>query len=333
MRLPKFECLYPTTLQEALNLLDEHKDEARIIAGGTDLVVAMKQRRAVPKYLINPKNIANLSTISFEPANGASIGALVTLDEIANSRELKQAYPSLCVAASRVATAQIRNAGTIGGNIALDSRCWYYNQSEFWRSTRPPCIKAGGDVCYVVRSSKQCYSLISSDTAPALISLDAAVELASKNGSRVLPIENLYTGIGQTPTAIGPGELLTRVMLPIPTRRGVYLKHAYRGSIDFPLVGVAVSVSLDGANDSNSARPIKDIKIAVGAATPAPVRAIKAEEILNGHVVSEDLLEAAGKAATNDVIPIVHIYAPVTTKRRMVEVLVKRAVQQAIDQD
>lgn len=325
MRLPKFECFYPGTLDEACAFLAEHKGETRIIAGGTDLMVAMKQRRAVPKHLVNLKSIGALSDISYDRARGLSIGALATLDDVANSGEIRELYPSLAQAASRVAAPQIRNAGTIGGNVALDSRCWYYNQSEFWRSTRPPCFKAGGDQCYVVKGGKQCYSLISADTVPALITLDASVELVSKAGSRVVPVEKLYTGSGQTPNIIEADEIVARVALPAPTRRGVYIKHAYREAIDFPLVGVAVSLSLDGD-------VVNDIRIAVGAATPAPIRAVAAEEVLKGQALSDGLLARAGQAATKEVIPIVHIFAPVAYKRKMVEVLLKRAVKQAADQ-
>ncbi len=327
MRLPKFECLYPKTLDEACAFLAEHKGEARIITGGTDIIVAMKQRRANPRYLVNLKSIYDLSIISYDQVKGLSIGALATLDDIANSDEIRELYPSLSQAASRVASPQIRNAGTIGGNVALDSRCWYYNQSEFWRSTRPPCFKTGGDVCYVVKGGKQCYSLISADTVPALITLDASVELVSKAGSRVIPVEKLYTGIGQNPNVIQPDEILTRVIVPAPTRKGVYLKHAYRGAIDFPLVGVAVSLSLDGGNT------IKDIRLAVGAATPAPIRAVKAEQVLAGKALNDDSLAEAAQVATKEVIPIVHIYAPVAYKRKMVEVLTKRAVKQAVEKE
>ncbi len=330
MRLPKFECLDPRTVEEACELLSKYKGEARIIAGGTDAIVAMKQRRATPKYLINLKNIGNLSAISYDPTQGLAIGALAALDDVANSAQVAELYPSLGYAARRVATQQIRNVGTIGGNIALDSRCWYYNQSEFWRSTRQPCFKAGGDRCYAVPGGKQCYSLISADTVPALMTLDASVELVSSRGSRVVPVEKLYTGVGQNPNVIEPNEILTRITLPVPARRGVYLKHATRESIDFPLVGVAASVSLNGGNAQGHA--IKDIKIAVGAATPAPLRALKAEDILRGKAISDDLLAEAGRAATGEIIPIVNIYAPVPTKRKMVEVLVKRAVKQAVEQ-
>ncbi|MCL5263883.1 MAG: FAD binding domain-containing protein [Chloroflexi bacterium] len=320
MRLPKFECFYPKTVDEACAFLAEHKDQTRIIAGGTDLVVALKQRRTLPQHLLNLKSIPDLSLISYDQKTGLSIGALATLDDVARNPEIKKLYPSLSQAASRVAAPQIRNKGTIGGNVALDSRCWYYNQSEFWRSTRPACFKAGGDCCYVVKGGKQCYSLISADTVPALITLDASVELVSKAGSRVVAVEKLYTGIGQTPNVIKADEILTRVLVPASSLKGVYIKHAYRGAIDFPLIGVAVSLSLNGGNT------VEDVRIAIGAATPAPVRAVKAEAVLKGKALSDELLAEAGQVATKEVTPIVHIFAPVAYKRKMVEVLLKRAV-------
>ena len=145
-----------------------------------------------------------------------------------------------------------------------------------------------------------------------------------------MPVEKLYTGIGQNPNVIQPDEIVTNILVPAPTRKGVYIKHAYRGSIDFPLVGVAVSLSLNGGNPSSGS--ITDIRIAVGAATPAPIRAVKTEEVLKGKALSEELLAEAGQVATKEVIPVVHIFAPVAYKRQMVEVLVKRAVKQAVEQ-
>lgn len=325
MRLPKFECLSPCTLAEACSLLAAHGGEARVLAGGTDLLVALKQRRVLPRYLINLKAICDLGLIAYDAA-GLSLGALATLDDIANSGVVREFYPLLAEAAGRVASPQIRNVGTIGGNVVLDSRCWYYNQSAFWRATRPPCYKAGGDVCYVVKGGKQCYSLIAADTVPALIALDAVVELVSVRGVRVVPVGGLYTGVGQRPHAIEADEIISRVIVPPPVRRGVYLKHAYRGAIDFPLVGVAVTLALDGGD------VVKDVRLVVGAATPAPVRVVKAEAVMVGQALREELLAEVAEVAVKEVIPIVHIYAPVAYKRRMVEVLVRRGIKQAAEQ-
>lgn len=328
MRLPKFECFYPCSVDEATSFLSARKGEARIIAGGTDILIAMKQRRSTPKYLVNIKSICDLGYIACDEQDGLlKIGALTTLDAIADSPQVKELAPMLAQAAGKVASPHLRNAGTIGGNICLDSRCWYYNQSQFWRSVRDRCFKTGGDRCYVVKGGKQCYSLVSADTAPALIALGAEVELVSATGKRVVPLESFYTGVGQTVNVMEEGEVLTEVRVPRQGANsgGVYLKHAYRESIDFPLVGVGVALSLDGGD------VIKDLRICVGAASPAPVRPLRAESLLKGNKVSEEVLKEVGASASKEVSPIVNLFAPVPYKRHIVGVLVQRAIKLAFE--
>ena len=327
MRLPRFECLYPNALDEAAQFLAAHKGEAKVIAGGSDLLVAMKQRRCVPKYLVNLKGIRDMGYISADGDGALRIGALATLDVIAESGRVRELAPMLAQAAGRVASPHLRNAGTIGGNVCLDSRCWYYNQSEFWRSVRDKCFKTGGDRCYVVKGGKQCYSLVSADTAPALIALGAEVELVSASGRRVVPLEEFYTGVGQTVNVMHEGEILTEVRVPkqAVNSAGVYLKHAYRESIDFPLVGVGVMLRLDGGGIC------RDARICVGAVAPAPVRTVKAEAMLRGKEITGDVLSEVGNVASKDVSPIVPLFAPVPYKRQIIGVLVRRAIQQAYD--
>ncbi|MCL5958414.1 MAG: FAD binding domain-containing protein [Chloroflexi bacterium] len=327
MRLPKFECFYPCSVDEATSFLAAHKGECRIIAGGTDILIAMKQRRSTPKYLVNLKGICELSNISYDQKDGLRIGALATLDVIAESGEVRELVPMLAQAAGKVASPHLRNAGTLGGNVCLETRCWYYNQSEFWRSAREKCFKTGGDRCYVVKGGKQCYSLVSADTAPALIALGAEVELVGASGKRTVPLEKFYTGVGQTPNVVNDGEVLTLVRVPNQPKNsgGVYLKHAYRESIDFPLVGVGVVLSLDGGDTC------RDVRVCVGAASPAPVRTVKAESILKGKPIADDVLKEVGDSASKEVSPIVNLFASVPYKRHIVGVLVQRAIKQAFE--
>ena len=326
MRLPKFECFYPCSVDEATSFLAAHRGETRIIAGGTDILVAMKQRRSTPKYLVNLKGIRDLAYIADHEQDGLlRIGALTTLDVIADSPYVKKLTPALAQAAEKVGAPHLRNAGTIGGNICLDSRCWYYNQSQFWRSVRDKCFKTGGDRCYAVKGGKQCYSLVSSDTAPALIALGAEVELVGASGKRVVPMESFYTGVGQTVNVMQEGEILTEIRVPKRQAKSgqVYLKHAYRESIDFPLVGVAVVLTQDGGD------VVKDMRICVGAASPAPVRPRTAESLLKGDKISEHLLEKVGSSAGKEVSPIVNLFASVPYKRRIIDVLVRHAIKEA----
>ncbi|MBI4318116.1 MAG: FAD binding domain-containing protein [Chloroflexi bacterium] len=326
MRLPKFTYLSPKSVGEARAMLGEHKGEARLLAGGTDIIVAMKQRRKVPEYLVNLKDLSELSYVRYSDADGLALGALVTLDDIQGSAVVREKFPALSQAAAKVAAPQIRNSGTIGGNLCLDSRCWYYNQSEFWRSARAACFKMGGDQCYVVKGGKQCYSLVSADTAPALIALGASAKVVGPASERTVAVEKFFTGEGRTLNVLDADEIVTEIAVPNqPAGSGeVYLKFSYREAIDFPLVGVAAMVSLNGNGKC------QDVRIAVGAASPAPIRTVKAEEALRGKEIDEDVLAEAAQAATKEVSPIVHIYAPVAYKRKLVGVLVQRAVRQAL---
>jgi 4-hydroxybenzoyl-CoA reductase subunit beta len=327
MRLPKFECFFPGSVEEAAAFLSAHQGETCILAGGTDILVAMKQRRSNPKYLLNLKTIRDLAYIVYQKQDDVlRIGALTTLDAIAASPHVMEAAPALAQAAAKVGSPHLRNAGTIGGNICLDSRCWYYNQSQFWRSVRDGCFKTGGNRCYVVKGGKQCYSLVSSDTAPALIALGAEVELVSSRGRRVVSMESFYTGVGQTVNVMQEGEILTEIRVPKGQAKSgqVYLKHAYRESIDFPLVGIAVVLSMDSGDLAKEAR------ICVGAASPAPIRPMAAESLLKGEKLSENLLEKIGSSAAKEVSPIVDLFASVPYKRRVIGLLVQSAIKEAV---
>ncbi|MDY6864001.1 MAG: FAD binding domain-containing protein, partial [Thermodesulfobacteriota bacterium] len=177
MRIPKFEYLAPKKLEDAVSFLKKYKGDIKVVAGGTDLIVNMKQRTITPKYLINLKEIADLDFINYKKNDGLKIGALTALRTIEKSGVIREKFPVIAKAAHEVASVQIRNVGTLGGNICLNTRCWYYNQPLYWRKSFPFCFKVGGDCCNVVKKGKQCYALFSADTVPALIGLDAKIKV------------------------------------------------------------------------------------------------------------------------------------------------------------
>src|SRR5436190_20913546 len=241
MSLSEFKLLRPHTLSEALAILPGHHSAhagegaraTRILAGGTDLLPSMGQKLFEPEVVLDIRRIAELKGIR-ETDQGTEIGALTTLHEIEHSELFRARYPVLVEAATTVASPVLRNMATIGGNICLDTRCLWYNQSLTWRKSCGFCIKKDGDLCHVAPGGTKCWAAFSGDTPAALLCLDAQIEIASAKGVRRIPLREFYTGEGDAYRKLQPNELLTRVILPRSSggRRGGYRKLRIRGSID-----------------------------------------------------------------------------------------------------
>lgn len=232
MRLPKFEYISPATVDEACALLNEYGSKTMILAGGTDLLVAAKLRNIQPVYIISLKRIKELKGITYQEGEGLKIGAMTPLYQVRQDPNVRTHYQALAMAAAVVGSPQIQRMGTLGGNICLNTRCYFYNQSTSWRKHRPVCFKMGGDVCHVIPKGKKCYAVFSADTPPALMALDAEVKLVSKKGERVVTIKDFYTGDGKQPTALNQGEILAEIRLPPITKQvSIYLKHRIRKAI------------------------------------------------------------------------------------------------------
>ena len=318
MRLPKFEWVAPSSLKDASEILKDKGECAKLLAGGTDLLIAMKQRILKPDYLIDLKNISGLSGIYKLPDGGAKIGSLTKLIEVATSGEMKQYYPSLAKAASSVGSYQIRNLGTIGGNLCLDTKCDYYNQSSYWKGPSDKCRKGGGDRCYAFPYSKRgCYALLSGDTVAALITYNAKIRITNSEGERIIPLEEFYTGQGINHINLKPGEILSEILLP-PSNgvRAFFLKYAPRNTIDFATVSIGVSLKKN---------PI-EARIVVGGVASAPLRLKEAEELLLQRV-DDDIADEVGKlgAATAKIISSVR--GGVNYKREMIRLLIRDAVR------
>lgn len=338
MRLPKFEYLTPRTMEEALSLLNEHRGEAGIFAGGSDIFVSMKQRVVTPKYLINLKKIPDLDYIS-NGKDGLRIGPLTTLDSIEKSPVIKEKFALLSKAAGDVAAPQLRNMGTLGGNIALDTRCWYYNQSHFWRKSRPVCYKLGGDSdnCqgfelwenFPSSKGNVCYSVYSGDTAPSLIALGASLKLNSSEGERTIVLKDFFSGDGKKPFELESSEIITEIRVPNPPpySGGAYLKLRLREAIDFPLLGVAAVITLDAKDGI-----CKEAQIVLGAVASGPIKVASAEDSLMGKKIDDALMEEAGQMACEEANPVPNIGSSPTYRKMMVKVLVKRALAQALKQ-
>ena len=328
MSLPDFQLLRPRTVAEATELLAKHAANAQIVAGGTDLIPSLRQRLFAPRFLIDLRAIVDLRCIRARDG-GLDIGALTTLTTIERSPEIAQKYPVLHQAAKTVASPLLRNMGTIGGNICLDTRCLWYNQSLQWRQSCGFCIKKDGDLCHVAPGGSKCWAAFSGDTPPALLCLEAEIEIAGPQGTRRVPLSEFYTNVGDARMKLQNNELLTRVLLPVRTAgwSGVYRKLRIRGSIDYPLAGIAVVLK-------RSNRHVADARVAITAVNPAPLLVKGVARALAGREVNEEIALQVGELAARTAKPLTTSALTPEYRREMIRVFTKRAVLEAaaIDQ-
>src|SRR6266704_307421 len=233
MRLPWFGFHSPKTISDAAKILAAEGPQAMLIAGGTDLLPNMKRRHQTPVTLVSLRRIEALKKMS--NGSGSTLGAGLTLNEIVANAAVREKYAGLWQAAAQVATVHLRNMGTLGGNLCLDTRCNYYNQNYEWRKAIDFCLKKDGDICWVATASKRCVAMSSTDCAPALMALGARVKLVSSTDERDIPIENLYSNDGIDYLKRKPDEILTELTIPDNSARSAYWKLRRRGAFDFPV--------------------------------------------------------------------------------------------------
>jgi 4-hydroxybenzoyl-CoA reductase subunit beta len=334
MRLPLFEYVSPKSLDEAVALKAEHGQQAMYVAGGTDLYPKMKRRQMEPHVLIGLSEIAELGT--FSNGQGINVGANMTLTAVANQPQIKAHYPALAQAAGLVSSPPLRNAGTIGGNLCVDTRCTYYDQTFQWRKALGFCMKKDGDVCWVALSSRRCLAVSSSDCAPVAIALDASVRLVGPEGERTIPASALYQDDGMDYLAKSPDEILASIHLPPrdgwrPPDGGwgmAYWKLRRRGSIDFPILGVAVALRLDDDGRCQEAR------IVLGAVASQPVIAVStgAEEIsslLVGQKITSELADQVATKAYRPAKPLDNTDMALSYRKKMARVYIAGALLEA----
>lgn len=324
LRLPAFEVHEPTTVAEAVALLATHGERARILAGGTDLVPNMKHEVEEPGVVISLGRVDALRYVVDE-GDRVRVGPLVTLDTLAHHPLVGELFPSLVDAVSQIAGPQLRVMGTIGGNVCLDTRCVYINQSYFWRQALGFCLKKDGTVCHVVKTGKRCVAAASNDSAPVLMTLGAQLVLTSQEGARTLPIDDFYVGNGAFNQDRTRAELLTDIVIPKPARGTVaaYTKLRTRAAIDFPELGVAVRASLDAS------RTIASLDVCLTALGARPVHVNKLDAFV-GQTLDEATIAAIGAVAYERTKPLTNIATDPAYRREMVPVYVKRAFQLAL---
>jgi len=323
LRLPAFTYRAPETVDEAVRQIADAGAEGMLVAGGTDLYPNMKRRQFEPKVLVGLRAIRDLGRIAGDRRRGVSVGAGVTLAELAAHPEISEGYRALALAAGSVSTPPLRNMGTVGGNLCLDTRCNYYNQTYHWRKSIGFCMKKDGEICLVAPGSSRCWAISSSDTAPAAIALDARLRLVGPSGERLIPVAALYRDDGMEFLAKAPEEILTDIALPPADGwRTTYWKLRRRGSFDFPVLGVAAALrqAPDGA--------VEDARIVLGAVASHPVVAAEAAGLLRGQRPTADLIARVAQAAFQPAKPLDNADLTIGYRKRMARVYVERALRE-----
>lgn len=302
-RLHDFEYAEPSSLGQAAELLGRVGRQAMPIAGGTDLMPSMRQGLFAPKVVVSLKAIDELRDVAWDDRNGLSIGALATLRSLESDPHIRRRFPVVAQAASMVASPTIRRTATVGGNLSLDTRCYYYNQYDDWRSCTTPCLKMGGEFCKASPGGKarKCFAAFSADLAPVLVALDASITLLSVRGERTLALRDFYTGDGARPNGKEEGEIITRVTVPKEKAayRGAYLKHRLRGSIDYPTA--AVTLALRPTPDP---AVFEDVRLVISAVVTQPLVVKGVAELLDGKPLTEALIDEAASLAKKAAIPV-----------------------------
>jgi 4-hydroxybenzoyl-CoA reductase subunit beta len=320
IRLPAFTYVSPKTIEAAVHAMVDAGPDGMLVAGGTDLFPNMKRRQFEPRTLVGLRAIGELRGVVGSPRDGLRIGACTTLTAVATHPAVARGYAGLASAAGLVSSPQLRNMGTLGGNVCVDTRCNYYNQSYEWRKAIGFCMKRDGDICLVAPGGARCWAVSSSDTAPALWSLGARARLVGPDGERIVPMAALYRDDGIEYLAKRADEILTEILLPPADGwRSAYLKLRRRGSFDFPILGVAVALRLEDD-------VVREARIVLGAVASLPREASKAAAGLVGQRLTTEAIEAAADAAAGPARPLDNTDLTHPYRKKVTRVYIARAL-------
>jgi 4-hydroxybenzoyl-CoA reductase subunit beta len=323
LRLPEFKYFQPRSLKQAARALADVGTDAMLVAGGTDVYPKMKRGQFTPRNLISLKLLRELKGIR-QSKDGLWIGAGESLTAVSSHRLIAKHFPALAHAAESVSTPQLRNMGTIGGNVLVDTRCNYYDQTFFWRQAVGFCMKKDGDICLVAPGSAKCLAIASSDTAPVLVSLGAEAILMGPRGERRCKLADLYRDDGIDYSVKTHDEILKGLLIPRQSlgRRNAYLKLRRRGSFDFPILGVAATADIDERGEC------RDATVVLTAVASAPKTVSEATSLLRGKKITLELIDAVADAAAKIAHPLDNADLDYWYRKRMAKVFTQRALAQ-----
>jgi 4-hydroxybenzoyl-CoA reductase subunit beta len=322
LRLHEYRYHKPVTLIEAAELLAAHPGRAMLISGGTDLMPNMKHGLFEPDHVIALRQIGAMHGIE-EQDGELVIGAAESLANVAGNDTVRRLFPALADAAGHVAGPQLRNMGTIGGNLCLDTRCTYYNQTFFWRNALGFCLKKDGDVCHVTKTGKKCVAAHSADTPPVLMTLGASADLVSRNGTRTVPVADFFIADGTANTVRGWDEIVSRIRIPMSSAeyRTSYRKLRQRGGIDYPLLNMGAAAAFDGG-------VIRDVRLVVSGLGSRPRAVTGLDKVAIGRRMDAETIDAIAQKAFAQCHPLENIIVDPEWRRAMVPVYVKRALEE-----
>jgi len=320
LRLPAFTYHRPGSAADAVAIAAEHGKEAMYVAGGTDLYPNMKRRHQEPRHVVSLQDIPELHDVEVQSDGSVAIGAMARLAELEGHPHLLEHFGAFGHAVREISTPLLRNMGTIGGNLLLDTRCSYYDQTLEWRESIDFCMKKDGAICWVAPGSPRCWAVQSSDTVPVVCAMEAEVELVGRQGSRRIPAADLYQDDGIEYLTKKPEELLTRLFLPAPGNwRASYLKLRRRGTFDFPVLGVGACLWFDDG-------VIGKANIRLGGAGSYAIPATASEQLLVGNALTDELIAEAGSLAMKPARTMDNTDLDVYWRRKVAPVYVARAL-------
>jgi 4-hydroxybenzoyl-CoA reductase subunit beta len=323
MRLPKFVYRVPYEIADAVKMMGDAGPLGQFVAGGTDLYPNMKRRQQTPRTVISVTRLKELNQITGDGRSGLSIGASVSLTDICEHVIINRDYPMVAQAARLISTPLLRNMGTIGGNLLLDTRCNYYDQNYEWRRGINFCLKKDGDVCWVAPGSKKCWAVQSSDLVPLMVAMGAKVKLVSTLGERLVEAAGLYNDDGIDYLHKRPDELLSEIQLPpLNGWRATYKKLRRRGAFDFPVLGVAARLNFD--KDGT----VSDARLILGGIAPAPIEVKEAAAALIGHRLAPERMQAAAEACYLKARPLDNTDFVMNWRKQMARPYVLRALEE-----
>ncbi len=321
MTLPQLQVHRPASVREAVELLGS-KPNARVLAGGTDIVPNLKYGMYETEHLIALRGLSSELRYVRPDAGSLRLGALCTIDQLSKDPAVIQSLPALAEACGQIAGPQLRRMGTLGGNLCLDTRCVYINQSHFWRSALGFCLKKDGTACHVVAQGKRCVAAASNDTAPVLLALGASVRIVGPRGERVLPLADFYLHDGVHNTVLAPDELLVEAVVPATRMKQAFFKLRTRAAIDFPALNLAVALSV-------SEGLVTSLRLCVSAIAARPALFNRLEDLI-GKPADLRLAEELGRRAQKQCKPLTNIGVDPLYRREILPVLVRRTVMRAL---